>query len=73
MFIFERQRGTAQMGEGQRERETQSPKQAPGSEFLAQSPMQGSNPQIAWSWPELKSDGHLTDWATQAPQLITYS
>ena len=32
-------------GEGQRERETQNPRQAPGSELSAQSPMQGSNPQ----------------------------
>ena len=31
------------MGEGQRERETQNLKQAPGSELLAQSLMQGSN------------------------------
>ena len=31
-------------GEGQRERETQNPKQAPGSELSAQSPMRGSNP-----------------------------
>ena len=34
MFIFERDR--AQAGEGQRERETQKPKQAPGSELSAQ-------------------------------------
>ena len=46
MFIFERERrrDRAQMGEGQRERETQNPKQAPGSELSAQSPMWGSNP-----------------------------
>ena len=41
MFIFERKR--MQVGEGQRERETQNPKQAPGSELSAQSPMRGSN------------------------------
>ena len=41
-IIFERDR--AQTGEGQRERETQNPKQAPGSELSAQSPTQGSNP-----------------------------
>ena len=29
----------------ERERETQKPKQAPGSEPSAQSPMRGSNPQ----------------------------
>ena len=33
------------MEKGQRERETQNPKQAPGSELSAQSPMRGSNPQ----------------------------
>ena len=31
-------RDRAQMGEGQRENETQNPKQAPGSELSAQSP-----------------------------------
>ena len=31
------------MGERERERETQNPKQAPGSELSAQSPTQGSN------------------------------
>ena len=30
------------MGEGQRKRETQNPKQDPGSELPAQSPAQGS-------------------------------
>ena len=33
-------------GEGQRERETKNPKQAPGSELSTQSPSQGSNPWI---------------------------
>ena len=32
------------MGEGQRERETKNPKQAPGSELSAQNPMRGLNP-----------------------------
>ena len=41
LFIFER----AQVGEGQRENETQNPKQAPGSELPAHSPTQGSNSQ----------------------------
>ena len=48
MFIFERetdrQTDRVQVGEG-RERETQTPKQAPGSELSAQSPMQGSDSQ----------------------------
>ena len=43
-------------GGAERERETQNPKQAPGSELSAQSPTQGSNPQTVRSWPELKSD-----------------
>ena len=42
------------MGEGQRERETQNPKRAPGSELAAQSPMWGSNPRAARSLPEPK-------------------
>ena len=41
MFIFERDREWA--GEGQRERETQNPKQTPDSELLAPSPTWGSN------------------------------
>ena len=51
MFIFERERereregGRQSMcGEGQRKRETQNPKQAPGSELSVQSLMQDSNP-----------------------------
>ena len=39
-FLRERERE----GEGQRETEIQKPKQAPGSELSAQSPMWGSNP-----------------------------
>ena len=44
LFIFEREK--VQVGEGQRARETQNPKQAPGSELSAQSPTRGPNPQI---------------------------
>ena len=39
MFIFER----VPVGEGQRERETENPKQAPGSELSAQSLTWGLN------------------------------
>ena len=39
MFIFERDR--AQAGEGQRERESQNLKQAPGFELSAQGPTRG--------------------------------
>ena len=54
LFIFDRDR--AQVGEGQREKETRNPKQAPGSELSAQSPTQGSNSQTTRSWPEPKSE-----------------
>ena len=43
VYIFLRERDRAQEGQWQRERETQNPKQAPGSELLPQSPMRGSN------------------------------
>ena len=43
-------------GLGQRESVTQNPKQAPGSELSAQSPMRGLNPQTARSGPDAKSD-----------------
>ena len=40
MFFFskDRERDRVPAGEGHRERETQNPKQAPGSELSAQSP-----------------------------------
>ena len=43
MFIFERERQSVSRGRVEREAETQNLKQAPGSELLAQSPMQGWN------------------------------
>ena len=49
------------MGEGQRERETENPKQASGSELSAQSLMRGSNPRTMRSRPELKSDAEPTE------------
>ena len=42
-FLFLRDR--VQAGKGQKERKTQNPKQAPGSELSAQSLTWGSNPQ----------------------------
>ena len=42
LFIFERE--TEHEWESVRERETQNPKQAPGSELSTQSPMWGLNP-----------------------------
>ena len=43
------------MGEGQREKDTQNPKQAPGSELTAQSLMRGLNSRnwdhdLSWNW-----------------------
>ena len=72
MFIYFWERDRAQAGEGQRERETQNPKQAPGSELSAQSLTRGSNPQTPelMTWAEV---GRLTNWATQAPQFFLYS
>ena len=43
MFIFERKRDRVQAEEGQKEREAQNPKQAPGSKMSAQSPTRDSN------------------------------
>ena len=57
-------------GEGQREGETQNPKQAPGSELSAQSPEQAglelTNREIM-TWAEV---GSSTNWATQVPHLL---
>ena len=43
LFIFERQRQSTSRGGTAKERETQNPKQAPGSESSAKSPTRGSN------------------------------
>ena len=61
MFTFDSVRDRAGVREGQRERETQNPKQAPGSELSAQSPTWGSNSQSTRSWPEPKSDAQPTE------------
>ena len=50
-----------QAGEGQRVRETQNPKQVPGSELPAQSPKLGSNSRTARSRPEPESDAQPTE------------
>ena len=49
MFIYFGETDRAQVGEGQRKRETQNLKQAPGSELSAQSPTQGLNSQTVRS------------------------
>ena len=51
LFIFGTERDRAWTAEGQRERETQNRKQAPGSEPSAQSLTRGSNSRTARSWP----------------------
>ena len=58
MFIYfwERERDRAWAEKGQRERETQNPKQAPGSELSAQNLTWGSSSWNTRSWPEPKSD-----------------
>ena len=45
IYFSEAERDRAQVGEEQRERETQIPKQAPGSELLARNLMWGLNSQ----------------------------
>ena len=51
LFIFGTERDRAWTGDGQRERETQNRKQAPGSEPSAQSLTWGSNSRTTRSWP----------------------
>ena len=56
VYLFLRERDRVQVGEGQRQRETQNLKQAPGSELSAQSLMWVLNSWTARSVPELKLD-----------------
>ena len=57
MFIyFLKERQNVSRGGTERERETQDPKQAPGSELSAQSPTRGWNSQTVRSGAEPKSD-----------------
>ena len=53
LFLRERERDREQAVKGQREKETQNLKQAPGSELSGQSPTWGPNSQTARSRPEL--------------------
>ena len=57
----QREREIQRVGKGQIDRETQNPRQAPGSELSAQSPTRGSNPRAVRSRPELKLDAQLTE------------
>ena len=56
MFLFESEADRAWAAEGQRERETQNPKQALGSELSAQSLTWGWNSWTMRPWPQPKSD-----------------
>ena len=55
MFILREREAECEWGRD-RERETQNPKQAPGSELSAQSPRRGLNPRTVRSRPEPKLD-----------------
>ena len=69
MFILERERARERVwvGEGQKEKETQNLKQAPGSEqAVSTEPNAGlelTNCEFM-AWAKV---GRFTDWATQAP------
>ena len=43
LCVFDRERDRTSVGQGQRQRDTQNLKQAPGTELSAQSPMWGLN------------------------------
>ena len=63
------ERDRAWVGEGQRERETQNLKQAPGSELSAQSPTQGSNSR---TWDHDLSRSLTLNWLSHpgAPVIL---
>ena len=65
VYFWERERESERAsmsgGGAERERETQNPKQVPGSEPSAQSPTWGSNPRILTSWPEPKPEAQSTE------------
>ena len=61
IYSFLRVRQHVSGGQVERERKTQNPRQAPGSELSAQSPMRGSNPCTMRSWPEPKLDAQPTE------------
>ena len=73
MFIcfWERERDRAWAGEGQRERETQNPKQAPRSQLSAHNLTWGSDSQTVRSWPEPKLDSQPTE-PSRHPWLLFY-
>ena len=70
VYLFLRQRETEHERGRVRERETQNPKQAPGSELSAQSPTRGSNPRTARSRPEPKSAAQPTEPPRRPPKWL---
>ena len=66
----ERQRQRVE-GWGQREKETQNLKEAPGFELSVQSPTRGSNSQTTRSRPEPKSGAQLTE-PPRCPRTAKY-
>ena len=69
MFIYFWQRDRAWAGEGQRERETQNPKQAPGSELSGTEPDMGPEPTDCETMTRAEV-GRSTNRTTQAPLYI---
>ena len=69
IYFWETEWDKARVGEGQREEETQNPKQAPGSEQEVSTErdagLEPTNCEIM-TWAEV---WRLTDWATQVPQI----
>ena len=61
LLLFLRDKETESEQVRGRERETQNPRQAPGSELSAQSLKWGSNSQATRSRPAPKSDAHPTE------------
>ena len=61
IYFWDRERQSMNGGGSERERETQNPKQAPGSELSAQSLTRGLNSRTARSWPEPKLDAQPTE------------
>ena len=71
MFIYFWERERERAEEGQIERETQNPKQAPGSRLQAASTEPEEGLELTnyktMTWAEV---GRLTNWAIQVPQNI---
>ena len=71
VYLFERERDREWAGAGQREGETQNPKQTPGSEAVSTEPDAGlkTTSLKIMTWAEV---GRSADRATQVPQFYEY-